>query len=238
MGHDKMKSAYTEPLPPVPAPGTRTPFEHLVREMLDQLGEDPTREGLRQTPARVETSLKWLTRGYHMSVADVIGDALYSERHENLVCVRDIEIYSLCEHHLLPFFGRAHVAYLPNGRLVGLSKIPRVIEVFARRLQVQERLTDQVADAFMEVLDPRGVGVVIEAYHLCMMMRGVEKQNSKTVTSALRGPPLAGKVALVTGASRGIGLAVASALHAAGAHVVRLARTLSDAGAVRRTDLR
>src|SRR6266853_620548 len=159
MGRDKLKSAYTEPLPPVPAPGTRTPFENLVREMLDQLGEDPTREGLRQTPARVETSLKWLTRGYHMSVADVIGDALYSERHENLVCVRDIEIYSLCEHHLLPFFGRAHVAYLPNGRLVGLSKIPRVIEVFARRLQVQERLTDQVADALMEVLDPRGAGV-------------------------------------------------------------------------------
>ena len=195
MGRDKMKSAslrsfheeHTEPLPPVPAAGARTSFESLVREMLDQLGEDPSREGLRQTPARVETSLKWLTRGYHMSVADVIGDALYSERHENLVCVRDIEIYSLCEHHLLPFFGRAHVAYLPNGRLVGLSKIPRVIEVFARRLQVQERLPDQVADALMEVLDPRGVGVVIEAYHLCMMMRGVEKQNSKTVTSALRG---------------------------------------------------
>ena len=195
MGRDKMKSAslhsfheeHTEPLPPVPAAGARTSFESLVREMLDQLGEDPSREGLRQTPARVETSLKWLTRGYHMSVADVIGDALYSERHENLVCVRDIEIYSLCEHHLLPFFGRAHVAYLPNGRLVGLSKIPRVIEVFARRLQVQERLTDQVADALMEVLDPRGVGVVIEAYHLCMMMRAVEKQNSKTVTSALRG---------------------------------------------------
>src|SRR3989442_802630 len=165
MGRDKMKSAslhsfheeHTEPLPPVPAAGARTSFESLVREMLDQLGEDPSREGLRQTPARVETSLKWLTRGYHMSVADVIGDALYSERHENLVLVRDIEIYSLCEHHLLPFFGRAHVAYLPNGRLVGLSKIPRVIEVFARRLQVQERLTDQVADAFMDVLDPRGV---------------------------------------------------------------------------------
>src|SRR5216684_4231608 len=216
MGRDEMKSAYTEPLPPVPSPGTRTPFENLVREMLDQLGEDPTREGLRQTPGRGETSLKWLTRGYHMSVADVIGDALYSERHENLVCVRDIEIYSLCEHHLLPFFGRAHVAYLPNGRLVGLSKIPRVIEVFARRLQVQERLTDQVADALMEVLDPRGVGVVIEAYHLCMMMRGVEKQNSKTVTSALRG----------------------ELLHAAGAHVVRLARTLVDGTADRRTDLR
>jgi len=167
--------------------GAASPFESLVREMLVQLGEDPTREGLRHTPARVEASLKWLTRGYGVSVADVIGDALYAERHDNLVCVRDIEIYSLCEHHMLPFYGRAHVAYLPNGRLVGLSKIPRVIEVFARRLQVQERLTDQVADALMEVLDPLGVGVVIEAYHLCMMMRGVEKQNSKTVTSALRG---------------------------------------------------
>jgi len=164
-----------------------TPFETLVRDLLVQIGEDPTREGLRQTPTRVEASLRWLTRGYGMSVADVIGDALYHESHDNLVCVRDIEIYSMCEHHMLPFFGRAHVAYLPNGRLVGLSKIPRVIEVFARRLQVQERLTDQVADALMEVLDPRGVGVVIEAYHLCMMMRGVEKQNSKTVTSALRG---------------------------------------------------
>ena len=198
MGHEKIKAASLHGLPKEPpnplepahpssAPTTRAPFEALVREMLAQLGEDPAREGLKHTPARVTASLSWLTRGYHMSVADVIGDALYSERHENLVCVRDIEIYSLCEHHLLPFFGRAHVAYLPNGRLVGLSKIPRVIEVFARRLQVQERLTDQVADALMEVLDPRGVGVVIEAYHLCMMMRGVEKQNSKTVTSALRG---------------------------------------------------
>jgi len=195
MGRDKIKSSslhrvheeHVEPLPPATPGGGRTPFEVLVRELLGQLGEDATREGLRQTPARVEASLKWLTRGYSMSVADVIGDALYSERHDNLVCVRDIEIYSLCEHHLLPFFGKAHIAYLPNGRLVGLSKIPRVLEVFARRLQVQERLTDQVADALMEVLDPRGVGVVIEAFHLCMMMRGVEKQNSKTVTSALRG---------------------------------------------------
>src|SRR5947208_736600 len=183
MGRDKMKSAslhsfhdeHTEPLPPASAPGARSPSQTPVRAMLDQLGEAPTREGLRQTPTCVEASLKWLTRGYHMSVADVIGDALYSERHENLVCVRDIEIYSLCEHHLLPFFGRAHVAYLPNGRLVGLSKIPRVLEVFARRLQVQERLTDQVADALMEVLDSRSVGVVIEVYHLCMLMRGVEK---------------------------------------------------------------
>ena len=195
MGRDKMKSAslhsfhaeHTAPLAPVSSGEARSAFETLVREMLVQLGEDPVREGLRQTPARVEASLKWLTRGYHMSVPDVIGDALYRERHENLVCVRDIEIYSLCEHHLLPFFGKAHVAYLPDGRLVGLSKIPRVIEVFARRLQVQERLTDQVADALMEVLEPRGVGVVIEAYHLCMMMRGVEKQNSRAVTSSLLG---------------------------------------------------
>src|SRR5689334_22846184 len=172
MARDKIKLAPAPAPPPGPAEPSR--FASLVRELLGPLGEDPTREGLRPTPARVEASLKWLTRGYQMSVPDVIGDALYSERHENLVCVRDIEIYSLCEHHLLPFFGRAHVAYLPNGRLVGLSKIPRVIEVFARRLQVQERLTDQVADALMDVLEPRGVGVVIEAYHLCMMMRGVE----------------------------------------------------------------
>ena len=163
------------------------PFQQLVRGMLEQLGEDPKREGLRETPARVEASLKWLTRGYQMAVEDVIGDAIFTEKHESMICVRDIEIYSLCEHHLLPFFGKAHVAYLPNGKIVGLSKIPRVVEVFARRLQVQERLTDQVADALCRVLKPLGVGVVIEAYHLCMMMRGVEKQNSKTVTSALRG---------------------------------------------------
>ena len=184
MAREKMR-AHVELPPPDAAAGAS--FESLVREMLVQLGEDPTREGLRQTPGRVEAALRWLTRGYGMSVADVIGDALYNEPHDNLVCVRDIEIYSMCEHHMLPFFGKAHVAYLPNGRLVGLSKIPRVVEVFARRLQLQERLTDQVADALMDVLEPHGVGVVIEAYHLCMMMRGVEKQNSKTVTSAMRG---------------------------------------------------
>jgi GTP cyclohydrolase I len=173
--------AHTEPTV------TRTAFATLVREMLEQLGEDPKREGLQRTPARVEASLKWLTRGYQMSVQDVIGDAIFHEKHESMICVRDIEIYSMCEHHLLPFYGKAHVAYLPDGRIVGLSKIPRVVEVFARRLQVQERLTDQIADALGAVLKPQGVGVVIEAYHLCMMMRGVEKQNSKTVTSALRG---------------------------------------------------
>jgi len=191
MGRDKMKSAslhsfheeHTEPL----VVDGRSPFATLVREMLEQLGEDPTREGLQNTPSRVEASLKWLTRGYHMSVEDVIGDAIFQEKHESMICVRDIEIYSMCEHHMLPFFGRAHVAYLPDGKIVGLSKIPRVVEVFARRLQVQERLTDQVAEALCAVLKPMGVGVVIEAYHLCMMMRGVEKQNSKTVTSSLRG---------------------------------------------------
>jgi len=167
--------------------GENGTFERLVREMIELLGEDPTREGLKATPARVAASMQWLTRGYGMSVEDVIGDAVFEEKHENMILVRDIEIYSLCEHHMLPFFGRAHVAYLPDGRIVGLSKIPRVVEVFARRLQVQERLTDQVADALCRVLKPLGCGVVIEAYHLCMMMRGVEKQNSKTVTSALRG---------------------------------------------------
>ena len=189
MARDQIKSAslhsfhesHTEPTE------VRIPFQQIVHEMLEQLGEDPKREGLRQTPARVEASLKWLTRGYGMKVDEVIGDALFEEKHESMICVRDIEIYSMCEHHMLPFFGRAHVAYLPNGRIVGLSKIPRVVEVFARRLQVQERLTDQVADALCRVLKPLGVGVVIEAYHLCMMMRGVEKQNSKTITSALRG---------------------------------------------------
>ncbi|MEO8450202.1 MAG: GTP cyclohydrolase I FolE [Gemmatimonadota bacterium] len=162
-------------------------FSASIRDMLESLGEDPERNGLNRTPERVEKSLRWLTRGYDMSVADAVGSGVFEESHENMILVRDIEVYSLCEHHMLPFYGRAHVAYLPNGRIMGLSKIPRVVEVFARRLQVQERLTDQVADAIMEVLHPRGVGVVIEAAHLCMMMRGVEKQNSRTVTSALRG---------------------------------------------------
>jgi GTP cyclohydrolase I len=158
-----------------------------VLEILAAIGEDPARDGLRQTPARVDASLRWLTRGYDMSVEDVVGDAVFAESHASMILVRDIEMYSLCEHHMLPFYGQAHVAYVPNGRVVGLSKLPRIVEVFARRLQVQERLTDQIADAVMDVLAPQGVGVVIEAAHLCMMMRGVEKQNSRTVTSALRG---------------------------------------------------
>jgi GTP cyclohydrolase I len=159
----------------------------MVRRMLELLGERPEREGLLRTPERVEASMRWLTRGYHLTVDQVVNGAVFEETHENMVLVRDIETYSLCEHHLLPFFGKAHVAYIPDGKIIGLSKIPRVVDMFARRLQVQERMTDQIADALMDVLAPHGVGVVIEAYHLCMMMRGVEKQNSKTVTSALRG---------------------------------------------------
>lgn len=159
----------------------------LVTEQIELLGEDPERGGLLKTPERVARSLRWLTRGYRMSVEDAIGDAVFDEDHHNMVIVKDIEMYSLCEHHLLPFFGKVHVAYIPNGRIVGLSKVPRIVEVFARRLQVQERLTDQIAGALWDVLEPQGVGVIIEAYHLCMMMRGVEKQNSKTMTSAMRG---------------------------------------------------
>ena len=162
-------------------------LEAVVRRQLELVGEDPDRPGLQKTPGRVAKALSWLTRGYGLDAAEVIGDALFEESHESMVMVRDIELYSLCEHHLLPFFGRAHIAYIPRGRIVGLSKLPRVVEVFARRLQVQERLTEQIAGAIEDVLEPYGVGVVIEAQHLCMMMRGVEKQNSKTITSALRG---------------------------------------------------
>ena len=162
-------------------------YAALVREQLLLLGENPEREGLRKTPERVEKAMGFLTRGYSEQLADVVGDAIFNEEHRNMVMVRDIELYSLCEHHLLPFFGKAHVAYIPNGRIVGLSKLPRLVDHFARRLQVQERLTEQVAEAVESVLAPLGVGVVIEAYHLCMMMRGVQKQNSRTITSALRG---------------------------------------------------
>ncbi len=162
-------------------------YQSLVRRQLELLGEDPTRQGLIRTPERVASAMRWLMRGYDESVDDIVQHAIFDEPHDNMILVRDIEIYSLCEHHMLPFIGKAHVAYLPDGRIVGLSKLPRIVDVFARRLQLQERLTDQIADAIMEVLAPRGVGVVIEALHLCMMMRGVQKQHSKTVTSALRG---------------------------------------------------
>jgi GTP cyclohydrolase IA len=159
----------------------------LVQSMLVELGEDPSREGLARTPWRVADSMRFLLSGYDLDVAQVINGAVFEESYEEMVVVKDIEVYSLCEHHLLPFYGKAHVAYLPSGRILGLSKIPRVIDVFARRLQVQERLTTQVADALHQALEPLGVAVVIEAVHLCMMMRGVQKQTSEAVTSALTG---------------------------------------------------
>jgi GTP cyclohydrolase IA len=162
-------------------------YEALVRRQLDLLGEDPEREGLVKTPSRVAKAMAWLTRGYEMNAADVIGDALFEEGADGMVMVRDIELYSMCEHHMLPFFGKAHIAYIPDGRVVGLSKLARVVDVFARRLQVQERMTEQIAQALADVLKPKGVGVVIECAHMCMAMRGVEKQNSKTITSALIG---------------------------------------------------
>ena len=162
-------------------------YAELVQKQLALLGEKPDREGLARTPERVAKAMAYLTRGYKDDVRTIVGQGVFEEDHENMVMVRDIELYSLCEHHLLPFFGRAHVAYIPNGKIVGLSKLPRIVDMFARRLQVQERLTEEIAGAIEDVLAPHGVGVVIEAAHLCMMMRGVEKQSSKTITSALRG---------------------------------------------------
>jgi len=162
-------------------------FEDLVAEMIRRLGEDPEREGMLKTPSRVAKSLSFLTKGYSETPDDIIGDALFEECHRNMVLVKDIEVYSLCEHHMLPFFGKAHVAYIPDGRILGISKLARLVEVYARRFQVQERLTEQVAEAIWDTAKPLGVAVVVEAYHLCMMMRGVQKQNSKTITSAMRG---------------------------------------------------
>ena len=162
-------------------------FPELVAEMIRRLGDDPEREGMRDTPERVEKSMRFLTRGFHMSAEDAVGDAIFEEQHHNMVLVKDIEMYSLCEHHLLPFFGKVHVAYIPNGRIMGISKAARLVETYARRFQIQERMTEQIAQALWEIIQPQGVGVIVEAYHLCMMMRGVEKQNSKTITSAMRG---------------------------------------------------
>ena len=161
--------------------------QDLYREMLARIGEDPTRDGLLRTPERMEKSMAFLTRGYGQSVTEVLHDALFDVDYDEMVIVKDIEFYSMCEHHLLPFFGKAHVAYVPNGKVIGLSKIPRLVDVFARRLQVQERLTTQIADAISDAIDPQGVAVILEAQHLCMMMRGVEKQHSATVTSAMLG---------------------------------------------------
>ena len=163
-------------------------FRQLVRRQLELIGEDPDREGLLRTPDRVAASLAWLTRGYEMDVQQVIGKGVFgAEGATNMVMVRDIELYSLCEHHMLPFFGKAHVAYIPNGHIVGLSKLPRVVDAFARRLQVQERLTMDIRNCIEETLKPLGVAVVIEAQHLCMVMRGIQKQHSIATTSAFTG---------------------------------------------------
>jgi GTP cyclohydrolase I len=161
--------------------------QELYRELLVRIGEDPTRDGLLDTPKRMEKSMAFLTRGYAMDVKTVLHDALFDVDYDEMVIVKDVEFFSMCEHHLLPFFGKAHIAYVPQGKVIGLSKIPRVVDVFARRLQVQERLTTEIADAIADAIDPQGVAVILEAQHLCMMMRGVEKQHSATVTSAMRG---------------------------------------------------
>jgi GTP cyclohydrolase I len=160
---------------------------HLVRELLVELGEDPQREGLERTPQRVAKALSFLTHGARADLAEVINQALFSQATSSMVIVKDIELYSLCEHHMLPFYGRCHIGYIPNGRVFGVSKLARLVDVFARRLQLQERLTEQISQSVMELVDAKGVGVMIEARHLCMMMRGVEKQNSTMVTSAVLG---------------------------------------------------
>lgn len=161
--------------------------EEMYRELLHRFGEDISRDGLLRTPERVRKAMEFLTKGYREDIGAILHGALFEVDYDEMVIVKDVEVFSLCEHHMLPFFGRVHVAYIPNGKVIGLSKIPRLVDVFARRLQVQERLTRQIADAIQEVIEPRGVGVVMEARHLCMMMRGVEKQHSSTVTSAMLG---------------------------------------------------
>jgi GTP cyclohydrolase I len=168
-------------------PAAADPLAPLVRKMLSGLGEDPRREGLEKTPIRVAASMRFLTQGYGQDPRKMLNGAVFEEQVDEMVVVKDIELYSLCEHHMVPFFGKAQVGYLPKGKIIGLSKIPRLVDVFARRLQVQERLTNQIASALFDLLAPRGVGVVIEAQHLCMMMRGVEKQNSRAVTSCMLG---------------------------------------------------
>jgi GTP cyclohydrolase IA len=164
-----------------------TSLQELMREMLVRLGEDPERDGLRDTPERMEHSMQYLTKGYEENPEETLRDAMFDVAYDEMVVVKGIEMFSLCEHHLLPFFGKVHVAYIPQGKVIGLSKVPRLVDVFARRLQVQERLTTQIAEAIESVIKPQGVGVVVEARHLCMMMRGVEKQHSSIITSSMLG---------------------------------------------------
>ena len=163
------------------------PLAPMVTRILKELGEDPGRDGLERTPLRVAESLRFLTQGYEQNPKDILNGALFDVTYDEMVIVKDIDVYSMCEHHMLPFFGRAHVAYIPNGKVVGLSKVPRLVEMFARRLQVQERLTMEIAETLEEVLQPKGVAVVVEAVHLCMMMRGVQQQNTWAITSSIRG---------------------------------------------------
>lgn len=165
----------------------KDPLEELARRWLVELGEDPERDGLRRTPGRVAKAHRFLTSGYRQSVEELLNGAVFEEAYDEMVIVKDIDYYSLCEHHLLPFYGKAHIAYLPKGRVVGLSKLPRIVDLFARRLQVQERMTQQIAQCVQEAIQPLGVAVVVEGFHLCMAMRGVEKQNSFTTTSAMLG---------------------------------------------------
>ena len=161
--------------------------EKYVKGMIAEFGEDPDREGLIKTPHRVAKAFEFFTSGYKKNVKEVLNGAIFNEKYDEMVIVKDIDFYSMCEHHLLPFYGKVHIAYIPDGKIVGLSKIPRIVDVFAQRLQVQERMTQQIADTIEKYLSPRGVGVVAEAYHMCMMMRGVQKQNSTTITSAMHG---------------------------------------------------
>jgi len=162
-------------------------LEDSVKKILTEIGEDPTREGLQKTPSRVAKSYEFLTEGYRKNIDEILNGAIFQEKYDEMVIVKDIDFYSMCEHHLLPFYGKIHIAYIPKGKIVGLSKIPRIVDVFAKRLQVQERMTQEIADTIEKYLQPRGVAVVAEGYHMCMMMRGVEKQNSITTTSAMHG---------------------------------------------------
>ncbi|MCS6952699.1 MAG: GTP cyclohydrolase I FolE [Bryobacterales bacterium] len=180
----KKPKALVEVMAPKPAEG---PIAARVREILAELGEDPAREGLIRTPVRTEKALRYLTAGYQMRIEEILNGALFTVKYDEMVIVKDIEFFSLCEHHLLPFFGKVHVAYLPRRKVIGLSKIPRIVDMYARRLQLQERMTQQIADTIEKAVDPLGVGVICQARHLCMMMRGVEKQHSGAVTSAMRG---------------------------------------------------
>lgn len=165
----------------------RKAVENAVLTILNEIGEDPSREGLKRTPHRVAKAYEFLTQGYNKKIEDILNGAIFEEKYDEMVIVKDIDFYSMCEHHMLPFYGKVHIAYIPNGKIVGLSKLPRIVDAYARRLQVQERMTQQIADTIEEYLNPAGVAVVIEAYHMCMMMRGVEKQNSITTTSAMHG---------------------------------------------------